>query len=167
MFWTLPVLVSLCCLCEHEAAAATLGDFALKVGETALAQPAAPIVREPVSQAVAVTLAIVPGFGLGHFYAYDDLRGLTFLVLDGTVTAFGISTFVLYVLSVAPGYTKVALIMIPVIWATVKVVEVVDVVDAVEVANNRTFKPALSGIEGPASLRHVSESAGMITVARF
>jgi hypothetical protein len=142
----------------NEAAAASLGNFALKMPESvAAANPET--ARGPLSLGVAVTLAIVPGFGLGHYYAEDTERALTFLVLDGTTTAVVASTFVLRVMSVAPAYTKVALIVFPAVFVAVKVIEAIDVADAVEVANNRTLRPV--------SLRHVSEHAPALALFRF
>ncbi|MBI5529641.1 MAG: hypothetical protein HY897_25215 [Deltaproteobacteria bacterium] len=141
-----------------EAGAATLGDFALRMPDSVVA--ATPEKgREPLSLGLAVTLAIFPGFGLGHYYADDAKRALTFVMLDGATALLGVSTFVLHVMSVAPTYTKVALIAFPAVFATVKVIEAVDVADAVEVANNRTLRPV--------SLRHLPQNAPALAVCRF
>jgi hypothetical protein len=151
-----------------DARAAGLGVAALTIDQAIVAGGAdaaqAPdgrptAAREPVSAGVAVALAIVPGFGLGHYYAYDDTPGLTFLILDAALTSVMGGTFVLHLFSVAPAYTKVALIAIPIIYGTAKVIQVVTVFEAVEAANNRTMKPA--------ALRHLPEHRGMVAIASF
>lgn len=146
-----------------DAGAATLGEYALKVDGAPPGRDVPggrpPVVREPVSPGVAITLAIIPGFGLGHYYAYDDTPGLTFLILDASLTTVMGGTFVLHLLSVAPAYTKVAMIAIPIIYGTAKIIQVVTVLDAIEAANNRTMRPA--------SLRHVPEHCGMVAIATF
>lgn len=162
------LLAAAICAAGNDARAAGLSAGALTLDHAIVAQTSdaaraldarPPTVHEPVSPGVAVTLAIIPGFGLGHYYAYDETPGLTFLVLDATLTALLGSTFLLQMLKVAPTYTKVALIAIPAIYGAAKVIQVVTVLDAVEAANNRTMRPA--------GLRHVPEHCGMVTIASF
>jgi TM2 domain-containing membrane protein YozV len=116
---------------------APAADTDRKGGGKALRPPPA----DKVNLGVAVTLTILPGFGAGHFYADDVKRGITYCVADGAIWGFGISSFILHALTVAPDYTKVAMIIFPLIWAALKGVEIYDIVEAVEVANNRTLRP--------------------------
>jgi TM2 domain-containing membrane protein YozV len=115
--------------------------------------------HKEVSMAVAVTLTYLPGFGAGHFYAGDTNRGITYLVVDTAIWGFGISSFIMQVLSTAPTYTKVALILFPIIFAGMKAVETVDIVRTVEVENNRSLRPA--------GMMEYDSSTTMTTVARF
>jgi len=88
------------------------------------------------SMAAAVTLTILPGFGAGHFYIGDKHGGVTFLVMDIAIDGLGLSTFIMFMLTTAPAFTKIAMFIVPLTWGVLKAVEIADIVKKVQVANN-------------------------------
>ena len=96
------------------------------------------------SMAVAVTLTIIPGFGAGHFYLGDKHDGVTYAVLDAAIGGAALGSFIATEVGNYATFAKVALIVMPLLWAAAKTMEVVDVVKSVEVANNRTLRPVSS-----------------------
>lgn len=78
-------------------------------------------IRYDRDKLVPILLAIVPGFGLGHWWANDDAGFLTFLVVDAAVwAAFTIGRIVAFPLE-------------PLLWAVAVVAKVWQVYDIVRV----------------------------------
>ena len=92
--------------------------------------------KSDFSMAAAVTLTILPGLGAGHFYIGDNHGGWTFLAMDFAIDSLALSTFITFMLSAAPLYTKITLYVVPLTWAVLKAVEITDIVKKVEAANN-------------------------------
>ena len=111
------------------------------------------------SVAIAATLAIIPGFGAGHFYAGDNMRGISFVILDTAVTGTVVTVCILHYTSVVPDFMKVAIIIFPILLVVERGLQAWSAARTVEVENNREFKPSREAGE---RFLH-----GLTTIARF
>jgi TM2 domain-containing membrane protein YozV len=132
----------------------------LKLDEALVSATPQPVqVKSEKSLALAVTLAIIPGFGAGHFYAGDITRGISFAVVDTFVTGTVVTVCILHYTSMVPTFMKVAIIIFPILLCVERGLQAWSAAKTVEVENNREFKPSRE-----ADSRFLP---GLTTIARF
>ncbi|MCX7945200.1 MAG: hypothetical protein N2746_11900 [Deltaproteobacteria bacterium] len=94
--------------------------------------------KNELSLSTGLALSIIPGFGAGNYYAKNFSKGLTFTLIDASLT--GITIWA-YTETKITDYSIISLGVIPTILILFKAIQFKTVYDDIEAYNNRyTFK---------------------------
>ncbi len=87
-----------------------------------------------LSMPVGLTLSIIPGFGMGNYYAKNYPKGITFTLLDSSLT--GISLWA-YTSTKVTDYSVISIGVIPAILLFFKIIQIKTTYDDIESYNSR------------------------------